>query len=69
MGLIGLIAVITLMRLLLWFADINRRRRHRHSATLNPPLVEHDQLEGNGHLKNVLDSSSSNDGDVKSLLP
>ena len=61
--MIGLIAVITMMRLLLWIVGINRRRCHG-STDLNPPLVEHDQLESNRYLKNVL-----NDDDVKSLQP
>ena len=69
MGMIGLIGVITLMRVLLWLAGINRRRRCHGSIDPNPPLVEHDQLEGDGYLKNVLDSRSFNDEDVKSLQP
>ena len=68
MGLIGLIAIITLMRVLLWFSGINHRRRDRHgSIDLNPPLVQDDQLQSM-YLKNDLDSSSYND-DVKSLQP
>ena len=62
MGVIGLIAVITMMRLLLWLVGINRRHRHG-SIDLNPPLVVHDQLEGDGYMKNVLDSTSVNDDD------
>ena len=59
MGVIGVIGVLTLIRVVLWFIGI---KHHRGSATLNPPLVEHDQLGGHDNLRNVL-SSSYNDDD------
>ena len=64
MGVIGVIGVLTLIRVVLWFIGIKHRRS---SATLNPPLVEHDQLEEHNNLRNVL-SSSYNDDD-KPLSP
>ena len=63
-GVIGIIGVLTLIRVFLWVVGIKRRRG---SATLNPPLVEHDQLGGQNNLRNVL-SSSYND-DVQPLTP
>ena len=64
MGVIGVIGIITLIRTLLWIYGVIHRRG---SATLNPPLVEHDQLGGNNNLQNVL--SSSYDDDVQPLSP
>ena len=46
-GVIGLIGVLTGIRLFFWF--INRDRRG--SVTVNPPLVAHDQLGGNDYLE------------------
>ena len=63
-GVIGVIGVLTLIRMMKWFIGIKRRQG---IATLNPPLVEHDQLEGNSNLRNVL--SSSYDDDVQPLSP
>ena len=60
-GVIGVIGVLTLIRMVRWFIG------RRGSATLNPPLVEHDQLGGNNNLQNVL--SSSYDDDVQPLSP
>ena len=59
MGVIGVIGVLTLICMMLWFIGI---KRCRSSATLNPPLVEHDQLGEQDNLRNVL-SSSYNDDD------
>ena len=59
MGVIGVIGVLTLIRMVRWFIGI---KHHRSSATLNSPLVEHDQLGGHNNLRNVL-SSSYNDDD------
>ena len=63
-GVIGIIGILTLIRVFLWVVGIKRRRG---SATLNPPLVEYDQLGGQNNLRNVL-SSSCND-DVQPLTP
>ena len=46
-----------------WFIGIKHRQR---SVTLNPPLVEHNQLGGQDNLRNVL-SSSYDDDDVQPL--
>ena len=64
MGVIGVIGLLTLIRMMRWFIGIKRRRG---IATLNSSLVEHDQLEGNSNLQNVL--SSSYDDDVQPLSP
>ena len=64
-GIIGMIGIITLIRVFIWFAGINCRRHG--SVDLNPPLVDHDQL-GDDHLRNVL-SSSYDDEDDKPLHP
>ena len=61
-----MIGIITLIRVFIWFAGINRRRHG--SADLNPPLVDHDQLGDDDYLRNVL-SSSYNDEDDKPLHP
>ena len=42
MGVIGVISILTMLRVYLWVVDL-QRGRHR-SATLNHPLVEHDQF-------------------------
>ena len=65
MGVIGVIGVLTLIRMVRWFIGIKRRRG---SVTLNPPLVENDQLGGHDNLRNVL-SSSYDDDDVQPLSP
>ena len=65
MGVIGVIGVLTLIRMVRWFIGIKHRRG---SVTLNPPLVEHDQLGGHDNLRNVL-SSSYDDDDVLPLSP
>ena len=58
MGIIGVIAVVTLMRLVLWLASVSR---HRGSIELNSPLAEHDQLGGVDHSTND-DNHGYNDG-------
>ena len=66
-GIIGMIGTITLIHVFIWFAGINRRRHG--SVDLNPPLVDHDQLGGDDHLRNVLNSSYDDDDDDKPLHP
>ena len=56
MGVIGVIGVLTLNCMVRWFIGIKRRRG---SATLNPPLVEHDQLGGDDNLRNVTVSAKT----------
>ena len=53
-GVIGLIGVITLLRVLLWLRGVHRCHG---SADISQSLVEHDQLGGNDQLHNVLSSS------------
>lgn len=65
-GVIGLIIVITVLRVLLWIYRNIRRRRG--SSDINPPLVEHDHLSGNDQSKNV-SSYGGYDDDEKPLSP
>ena len=58
MGIIGVIDIITMIRVFLWFT---RSKHRRGSVEINPPLVEHDQLGGDGHLRNVLSNSYDDD--------
>ena len=61
MGVIGLIGTLTLIRLILWFAAINRRRRP--SVELDPPLTDHDQLAGRDYSENLPSYAYKNDDD------
>ena len=65
MGIIGMIGMITLMRLLLWFGSTSRRG----SVELNPPLVENDQLGGDNQLRNDDPNYGYNYEDDKPLYP
>ena len=60
-GVIGIIGILTLIRVLLWVIDIQHSHRRRVIFTQNPPLLQHDQLGGHHHLQNVLNSSYDDD--------
>jgi len=57
MGVIGLIGIITLIRVAVWFFGL---RSHHGSAELNSPIMEHDQLG---------DVPPGYDDDVQPLYP
>lgn len=66
-GVIGLIIVITVLRVLLWIYRNIRRRRG--SGDIDPPLVEHDHLSENDQSKNVSSYGGYDDEDEKPLSP
>ena len=59
MGVIGLIGMLTLIRLILWLAAINPR--FHASVELDPPLTDHDQLAGCDYSESLPDYSYKND--------
>ena len=66
MGIIGMIGMITMMRLLLWLGSTSCRRG---SVELNPPLVVNDQLAGDDQLRNDDLNHGYNYEDDKPLYP
>ena len=59
MGVIGVIGILTLIRVLLWIFGLRRSRQG--STTLNPPLQERNRLGRYKKLQNALSSSYDDD--------
>ena len=66
MGVIGIIGMMTLIRVIMWFVAINRRRHA--SVELDPPLTDHDQLGSPDYSEN-LPSYNYNRNDDNPLYP